>query len=177
MEDLERTRVEPPFGVARRRGSDCHEGVPSRSAHSAGRSPSQVGRWVVKRRQRRRGDSRTVLRCWPGTSHEHTMPAGHLGDCKRRTSRSFRIGAILVVVSLVLAGCTSGPSKTASRETSASESGKSSTSTTVTSVPAAKLIEPPGPVSAHPALLDEASAACRRAGASRHHVVRGHRRR
>jgi hypothetical protein len=28
------------------------------------------------------------------------------------------------------------------------------------------LIEPPGPVSAHPALLDEASAACRRAGAS-----------
>jgi hypothetical protein len=28
------------------------------------------------------------------------------------------------------------------------------------------LIEPPGPVSAHPALLDEASAACRRAGAA-----------
>ena len=36
----------------------------------------------------------------------------------------------------------------------------------MTSVPAAKLIEPPGPVSAHPALLGEASAACRRAGAS-----------
>ena len=36
----------------------------------------------------------------------------------------------------------------------------------MTSVPAAKLIEPPGPVSARPALLDEASAACRRAGAS-----------
>jgi len=36
----------------------------------------------------------------------------------------------------------------------------------VTSASAAKLIEPPGPVSAHPALLDEASAACRRAGAS-----------
>ena len=34
------------------------------------------------------------------------------------------------------------------------------------SVSAAKLIEPPGPVSAHPALLDEASAACRSAGAS-----------
>ena len=83
-----------------------------------------------------------------------------------RTSRSFSIGAILVVVSLVLAGCTSGPSKTAGRETSTSESGKSSTSTTVTSVPAAKLIEPSGPVSARPALLDEASAACRRAGAS-----------
>ena len=83
-----------------------------------------------------------------------------------RTSRSFSIGAILVVVSLVLVGCTSGPAKTAGRETSTSESGKSSTSTTVTSVPAAKLIEPPGPVSARPALLDEASAACRRAGAS-----------
>jgi hypothetical protein len=36
----------------------------------------------------------------------------------------------------------------------------------VTSVPAAKRIEPPGPVSAHPALLDEASTACWRAGAS-----------
>jgi hypothetical protein len=67
-------------------------------------------------------------------------------------------------VSLVLVGCTSGPSKTASRETSTPESGKETTSTNV--VPAAKLIEPPGPISAHPALLDEASAACRRAGAS-----------
>ena len=83
-----------------------------------------------------------------------------------RTSRSFSIGASLVVVSLVLVGCTSGPSKTAGRETSTSEPGKSSTSTTVTSVPAAKLTEPSGPVSARPALLDEASAACRRAGAS-----------
>jgi hypothetical protein len=36
----------------------------------------------------------------------------------------------------------------------------------VTPVPAAKFIEPPGPVSGRPALLDEASAACRRAGAS-----------
>ena len=36
----------------------------------------------------------------------------------------------------------------------------------MTSVPAAKFIEPPGPVSARPALLDEASAVCRRAGAS-----------
>ena len=71
-----------------------------------------------------------------------------------RTSRSSSIGAILVVVSLVLVGCTSGPSKTAGRETSTSESGRSSTSTTVTSVPAAKLIEPSGPVSARPALLD-----------------------
>jgi len=73
---------------------------------------------------------------------------------RRRPER--RIGAILIIVSLVLVGCTSGPSKTASR----------GTSTAGTSVPAAKFIEPPGPVSAHPALLDAASAACRRAGAS-----------
>lgn len=92
--------------------------------------------------------------------------AGHPGDCRQRTSRSFGIGPVLVAVSLVLAGCTSGPSKTASRETPAPESGKSSTPAAVTSVPAAKVIEPPGPVSARPALLDEASAACRRAGAS-----------
>ncbi len=89
-----------------------------------------------------------------------------LGASRQRTSRSFRIGAILAVVSLVLVGCTSGSSKTASRETSTPESGRSSTSATVTSVPAAKLIEPPGPISAHPALLDGASAACRRAGAA-----------
>jgi hypothetical protein len=76
------------------------------------------------------------------------------------------MGAVLVLVSLVVVGCTSGSSKTASRETSASASGKSPASTAVTSVPAAKFIEPPGPVSARPALLDEASAACRRAGAS-----------
>jgi hypothetical protein len=120
----------------------------------------------MKRCERRRGDSLTVPRCWPGSSCERAMPAGRLGDCQQRTSRSFRIGAILVVVSLVLVGCTSGPSKTASRGTSTAEWGTSSPSTAETSVPAAKFIEPPGPVSAHPALLDEASAACRRAGAS-----------
>ena len=113
-----------------------------------------------------RGDSLMVPRRWPGTFCERAMPAGRLGDGKQRTSRSFCIGAILVVVSLVLVGCTSGPSKTASRGTSTAESGKSSASTAVTSVPAAKFIEPPGPVSVHPALLDEASAVCRRAGAS-----------
>ena len=84
----------------------------------------------------------------------------------RRASRCFGIGAILVVVSLVLAGCTSGPSRTASRESSASEPGKSPASARVAPVPGARLIEPPGPVSTHPALLGEASAACRRAGAS-----------
>jgi hypothetical protein len=94
------------------------------------------------------------------------MLTGHLGDGKRTTSRSFRIGAVLVVVPLVLAGCTSGPSKTASRKTSTAASGKSSASTTVTPGSTAKLIQPPGPISARPALLDEARAACRRAGAS-----------
>ena len=138
----------------------CNAACPRRArlvAHSAGRSPTRVGRWVVKRRQRRRGDSLTVPRCWPETSGERAMPTAHLGDCRQRTSRSFRIGAILVVVSLVLVGCTAGPSKTAGRQTSAPESGESPASTTVTPVPAAKRIEPPGPVSAHPALLDEAA--------------------
>jgi hypothetical protein len=107
-----------------------------------------------------------VLRCRPGRSRERAMAAGLLGDCKQRMPRSFRIGAVLSVVSLVLAGCTSGPSNTPSPESSASESGKSPTSRTATSVSPAKLIEPPGPISAHPGLLDEASAACRRAGAS-----------
>jgi hypothetical protein len=68
-----------------------------------------------------------------------------------------RIGAIFVVVALVVAGCTSAPSKAASR-------GKPSTP--VQPASAAKLIQPPGPVSAHPALLGEATAACRKAGAS-----------
>ena len=80
--------------------------------------------------------------------------------------RSLRVGAVLVVVSFVLAGCTSGPAKTASRGASTSEPGKSPGSTTPASASAARLIEPPGPVSPHPALLGEASAACRKAGAS-----------
>jgi hypothetical protein len=85
---------------------------------------------------------------------------------KQRMSRAFHIGAILVVVPLVLVGCTSGPLKTATRKTSAAESGKSSASTTVTPGSTAELIQPPGPVSAHPALLDEATAICRRADGS-----------
>ncbi len=75
----------------------------------------------------------------------------------RSRGGKIRVGAILVLASVALAGCASGPSKTAGRETPTSEPGNSSTS---------KLIQPPGPVSAHPALLDEASAACQRAGAS-----------
>jgi hypothetical protein len=108
-----------------------------------------------------------ALTYWPRYKREiERCLAQHGGKSAKeaaglKTSRCFRIGAILVVVSLVLVGCTSGPSKTASRGTSAPESGKSPAS-----VLAAKLIQPPGPVSAHPALLDEASAACRRAGAS-----------
>ncbi len=84
------------------------------------------------------------------------MSAGYLGGCGQGTWRWFRVGAILVVVSLVLAGCTSGSSGTASRGSPAG----------VASLSAARFLEPPGPVSAHPALLDAASAACRRAGVS-----------
>jgi hypothetical protein len=68
--------------------------------------------------------------------------------------RGFRIGATLVIVPLVLAGCTS-----------TSES-RSSVASSVTPGSTAKLIQPAGPISALPALLDEATAACRRAGAS-----------
>ena len=94
------------------------------------------------------------------------MPADHMGGCRPRASRSCGVGAILTVASLILLGCTSGPSRTASPEPSTSESGKSPTSASVSSVPVAKLIQPPGPISAEPALLAEASAACRSAGAS-----------
>jgi hypothetical protein len=64
-------------------------------------------------------------------------------------------------VCLVLVGCVSGTSKTASGGSSPSRSGNSSTQGST-----AKLIQPPGPISAHPALLDEASAACKTAGAA-----------
>jgi hypothetical protein len=94
------------------------------------------------------------------------MPPGHRGGRRPRASRSLGIGAILTAVSFILVGCTSGPSGTASPETSPSESAKSPTSATVTSTPAAKLIQPPGPISAEPALLGEATTACRGAGAS-----------
>ncbi len=93
------------------------------------------------------------------------MPRVYLGGSKRRTVRCFRIGAMLVVVPLVLVGCTSGSSQTASHKTSTSGS-RSSAATTVTPGSTAKLIQPPGPISARPALLDEAKAACRRAAAS-----------
>jgi hypothetical protein len=94
------------------------------------------------------------------------MPADHRGGCRPPASRSFGIGAVLTVVSLIVAGCTSGPSRTASPATSTRDSGTSPASASVTSVPVAKLIQPPGPISAHPGLLDEASTACRSAGVS-----------
>jgi hypothetical protein len=89
------------------------------------------------------------------------MLTDYLGDRKQRTSRCFRIGALLVAVSLALVGCTPGTSKTASGESSPPKSRKSSTQAF-----AAKLIQPPGPISAHPALLSEARAACQTAGAA-----------
>ena len=63
------------------------------------------------------------------------------------------IAAVFVAVCAVLAGCTSGPSNPTS--------GPPSTSVSVTSLPAAAVIEPAGPISAHPALLDKATSACR----------------
>jgi hypothetical protein len=89
------------------------------------------------------------------------MSAGHLDGWKQRTSRSLRIGAVPLAVCLVLVGCTSGASKTPSGDSSPSKSGNSSTPGSI-----AKLIQPPGPISAHPALLDEASTACKTAGAA-----------
>jgi hypothetical protein len=79
---------------------------------------------------------------------------------KQRTARSFRVGTILAVVSLVLAGCSPGSPGRTSHEASAS--GKPSASTTVTS--GARLIQPTGPISPHPALLDQARAVCTTAG-------------
>jgi hypothetical protein len=96
-----------------------------------------------------------------GNFREPATPTGQLDDNRQRTSRSLLVSAILVAVSLVIVACSSGPSKTASRETSTSDSGKSSTAGS-----SAKLIQPPGPISAHPALLDQATAACRTAGAA-----------
>jgi hypothetical protein len=78
------------------------------------------------------------------------MPIGRLGESTQRTPRSFRIGALLAFTAVVLAGCTSGPPK-------------APRATIVTAGSQARLIQPPGPVSAHPALLGEANAACRRA--------------
>ena len=75
-------------------------------------------------------------------------------------------GRVITTAGLVLlVGCTSGPAKTASRGTSTPAAGKSSTPTAVTPGSSAKLIQPPGPISAHPALLNQASARCRSAGA------------
>ena len=119
----------------------------------------------------REAASRTARRVSGGAAmptreaRESVMPRVYLGGSKRRTVRCFRIGAMLVVVPLVLVGCTSGSSQTASHKTSTSGS-RSSAATTVTPGSTAKLIQPPGPISARPALLDEAKAACRRAAAS-----------
>jgi Protein of unknown function (DUF1214) len=94
------------------------------------------------------------------------------GRGMQRTARSFRVGAILVVVPLVLVGCTSGPPKTARNETSAPRPGQSSSLATATPGSAATLIQPPGPVSAHPALLDEARAATTELAGDRSYEIR-----
>jgi hypothetical protein len=73
-----------------------------------------------------------------------------------RPGRYLISGAAIVAFSLVLAGCSSTAEHTQSTPSTAVPS----------SIPAAQLIQPPGPISPHPALLGEASAACRNAGAA-----------
>jgi hypothetical protein len=93
-------------------------------------------------------------------------------DCEARARRRSRsgfpyVGAAIVAFSLVSAGCSPTPARPAGGRTSTAERTQSPTSTTSPpSIPTAKLIQPPGPISPHPALLDEASAACRNAGAA-----------
>lgn len=74
----------------------------------------------------------------------------------------------LVAVLGVVAGCSSGASKPASsgRSTSVPRASVAGTSAPGTAVPATNVIEPPGPVSARPALLDQATSTCRAAGAT-----------
>lgn len=60
------------------------------------------------------------------------------------------IVAAIAALSLVLAACSSTESPTSTAEPA--------------SIPTGQLIQPPGPISSHPALLDEASAACQNAG-------------
>jgi len=75
-------------------------------------------------------------------------------------------GRLITAASIVLlAGCTAGPANTAGRESPTPAAGKASTSTAVTPGSSARLIQPPGPISARPALLNQATAMCRRAGA------------
>jgi hypothetical protein len=124
---------------------------------------SVIARWP---RERNRSRDASTTRCfvgWPPSAGSSCpkMAAGHLDGWKQRTSRSLRIGAVPLAVCLVLVGCTSGASKTPSGNSSPSKSGNSSTPGSI-----AKLIQPPGPISAHPALLDEANTACKTAGAA-----------
>ena len=85
--------------------------------------------------------------------------------CKSRRIDSWplicRVGAILSALCLALVGCTTGTAKTAGGESSTPASAPSSRPGST-----ARLIQPPGPISAHPALLGQAIAACRGARAS-----------
>lgn len=115
----------------------------------------------MNRLPRRPGDYQAMLRCWL-RCRESATPSGQPGGSRQRPSRSALVGAVVVVgLSLVVVGCSSGPSKPPIRQTSNSDSGKSPTASS-----SAQLIQPPGPISVHPALLDQATAACRTAGAS-----------
>ena len=84
----------------------------------------------------------------------------HVGLTVPRMSRLARV-ACPRCRAVVLAGCTAGSAKTATHHTPAVTSRSSAAATDS----GARLIQPPGPVSARPALLAEARAACRKAKA------------
>ena len=84
---------------------------------------------------------------------ERAIATGPFPGRKQKTSRFYRSGAVIVAMSLVTAG------NLAAKESSAS-------TTATPSVSTAQLIQPPGPISTHPALLNEAGVACRIAGAT-----------
>ena len=91
--------------------------------------------------------------CWIDRKlDQRAIATGPLRGRKRKTSRLRRSGAVIAAVSLVSAGSLS--------------TGASAATIATPSVPTARLIQPPGPISAHPALLNEARAACRTADAT-----------
>ena len=95
----------------------------------------------------------TVARRMSRKLDEQAIATGLFPGRKRKTSRFYRSGAVIVAMSLVTVG------NLAAKESSAS-------TTATPSVSTAQLIQSPGPTSTHPALLNEALAACRSAGAA-----------
>jgi hypothetical protein len=85
---------------------------------------------------------------------------------RRRSNGLYRcgIGSLALAVALVLSGSSSAVSRPGADNSSITvDLTAATTLDRGTSVTAAKLIQPPGPISAHPSLLDEANAACQNA--------------